>query len=563
MTTVVPVDCAIDSSPSKLLSLIAQQGRTGDCEDELAIERSEGKFRVIREHQHPLYRFITRIASYVTEFFENVASVLCCRQISLRDRSVKQLQLKETEASLSEIFGTKRLHRAANWCGIDLSENRKDRLLTKEEFSTLFHSLSQITADDVNELIEEIHSPNASIRHLSDQSIKTLRERFAEKHSIEQCSFEDIRTLEAILLPFSDPEHLFWDNPASHFNSLFGSSSSTYESVGWACHILRSNSLPLKDWEAVFAKRLTQPALPQNLLIAHPNGAYLQLFAQIEGGGASKRLFRTLHAEAADPLILYRGTRGPSPETSFHDVVYSWLEDLRRELGASGPIATYEQTKRFLEEPGLGFVTAPDQQISLLANSIGGPQAMRDTLLFNKRVRRLTTNSSPGIDTATAEVFRKVMAAPRPTPMTIIHNIDRGDIIDTMGDEHIGGDCENVSLTFRALRPADESAQTHSSTEWCESNHLRDFLLSGTALVSKIRGIFEAHMRATTAGVYREETISTDLPQTKKLAADYARHLPPHFDPSWEGVRRFLCPAPSPGFAAFAGQQLGLQYSAT
>ena len=556
--TVTSVDCAIESPPSTLLALIAQQGRTGELEDDLVIRKSEGRFHVLREHQHPLYRFITRIVSCVTNFFEIIISAISRRQISLCDRSVKQLQLRETAAVLSEIFGSNRLHRAASWCGIDLSEARKGRLLTKEDLSTLFHSLSQITADDVNELLEELNSPNESVRHLTGPSLKTLKDRFAEKHSVAQCSFEDIQTLQTVLLPFSDPEHLFWNNPASHFNSLVGSSSAVYESVGWACHILRNNMLPLKDWEAVFAKRLTQPPLPQNLLIAHPNGAYLQLCSQIEGGGASKRFFRTLHADAADPLILYRGTRGPSPQTPFSDVVHSWLEDLRRELGASGPIATYEQTKHFLEDPALGFVNAPTEPICLLANSIGGPQAMRDALLFNRRVRRLTTNSSPGIDAATAELFRKVMAAPRPTPMTIIHNIDRGDIIDTMGDEHIGGDCENVSLTFRALRPADESAQAHSSTEWSVSNQLRDFLLSGTALVSKIIGIFEAHMRATTAGLYKEEIISTDLPQTKKLAIDYARHMPPHFDPSWEGVRRFLCPAPSPGFAAFATEQLGL-----
>ena len=66
----VTVDCAINSTPSTLLSTIALQGRTGDWEDELVIRKSEGKFQVIREHQHPLYRFITRIVSCVTNFFE-------------------------------------------------------------------------------------------------------------------------------------------------------------------------------------------------------------------------------------------------------------------------------------------------------------------------------------------------------------------------------------------------------------------------------------------------------------------------------------------------------------
>jgi hypothetical protein len=552
------IDRTITIPPSALLATIAQEGRTSDTHDELSICRVHGTIRVIREHNHPLYRFVLRIVSSVTDFFEQTLSTILRRPITWVDKTVKRLQRTETIDILSEIFGPARLRRAAAWCGVDLSDNRQGCGLTRNDFSLLFHSLSQVTTDDVNELLEELNGPAESVRQRTGEPLQTLRSRFAGKGSVESCSFEEIRMLERVLLPIAAPEDLFWDNPASRFNSLLGSSSSVFESVGWACYVLRTYNLPLKDWEAVFAKRLTQPALPDNLLIAHPNGAYLHLCTKIEHGGASKRFFRTLHPQAADPLVLYRGTLGFSPDTPFRNTVHSWLEDMRRELGASGPIATYEETKRLLEDPAWGFINSPDQRVCLLANSIGGPQAMRDALLFNKHVRRLTTNSSPGIDKETAELFREVMAAPHTPPMTIIHNIDRGDIIDTMGDEHLGGDCNNVSLTFRSLRPAGEAEQEPSSDGYF-SNRLRDFVLSGTALFSKIMGIFEAHMRATTAGRYNDETISTDNPDTRQLAMAYARHQPPHFDPSWEEVRHFICPAPSPGFAAFARQQLGVQ----
>ena len=541
-------------APLSLLSDLAQVGKGGNANDELIIHKNESGFSVIRTHCHPLYRLIQQIGSSVAEFFENILFFVRGNPAPIRGRTIQQQQRAETVGVLSDIFGSQRLHRAAAWCDINPS-SQKNRCLFKHEISSILHALAQITTDDVNELLADIHSSEDSIRGLSGEGLAALRTRFANKHSVEECSFDEIRTLEGILLPFASPDLLFWEDPSPRFNDPFGSAASLVESVGWACHLLRTRNFLLKDWEALVAKRFSQPAIPPNLLIPHPNGAYIHFCSQVESGGASKRFFRTLHPDITDPLILYRGTRCPMPRLPLSDIALSWLEDVRRELGASGPIATYEETKRLLEEPSRGFVSNPKQQISLLAFSIGGPQAMRDAVLFSERIRRLTTNGSPGVDRQTADLFRKVMDSPRKSPMIITHNIDKGDIVDTAGDEHIGADCKNVSLSFRVLCPNDGSTLASQLTF---INRRKDFFFFGPSLPPKIIGVIKAHMRATTADGYHDETISTDDQTTKKLAEDYAKHLAPCFDPSWEQARLFFCPAPSPDFASFARHQLNL-----
>lgn len=522
--------------------------------DELSISKNGQLATINWQHTSPLVRTLTKIYNCVAGLFETVVSTIFHHRLVFTDRSWKKQPLTNTVTIFRETFGQHRFDRAAKWAEINLGENRAE-LLTKKEVSALLHALELVTLEDVEELLEEIHGPNDGIRaSLQRADVQSLREQFAGKRTIESCSFEDIQQLETLLLPFKDPLTQFWNDPASHFNSLsvIGSSYNSTETVAWALHLLRTKKLSLNDWEALCAKRLAQPQIPANLLIPHPNGGYVCFSHRIEGGGASKRFLRSIHPEKVPPLILYRGTRGPSTGAAIKDVVLSWLEDLRKELGSSGPMTTYEETKDLLLNPERGFVNSPNQPVWLVTNSIGGPQAMRDAILFHRRVTRLSTNSSPGVDTETAELFRQVMKEPRQTPMTIIHTIDTGDIVDTVGDEHLGGNCDHVSLTFRSLSPLSGDSSPRSGLR----NTLRDFFLSSPALIERVWGIFQAHTRATVAYPYREEILSTDTPETKTQANSYAQHRPPHFDPSWEQVRTFICPAPSPGFAAFARQHI-------
>lgn len=536
-------------------SALSHLARVADWDDEISITTNQTR-RITLESTQNYWRFCQRIITAVLRAFEALASTLLNRPIVLIDHTKKQKDLTDTLTTLRQMFGTSRVDRNLAWCGIDIPWYlNSGRCLSKRDFATIFHCFELITKEDVEELLAELNTSDVScVRGIIGEELAALRQQYNGKRQIEECTPEEIRTLETILLPFSRPEHQFWNNPNGHKDTIsfpvtpFG----MIETVAWAQHLLRTKKLPLRDWEAFFGKRFAQPQLPKNLILEHPNHGYICFSHLVERGGASKRLFRSLHPQNVLPIILYRGTRGPMPGDRLWDTTNSWLEDLRRELGSSGPIATYEETKQLLDQPELGFVNTPDQKVSLITHSIGGAQGQRDALMFHNRVYSITTNCSPGVDTDTAKLFRNVMSTPREQPMIITHNIDTGDIVDTVGDEHIGGKCPFVRLTFRRLSPT-SSTQTEEPAPWTTTNRLHDFLFSGlSSLFSNIAGIFDAHVRAITAYAYREEIISTDNPETSELAAAYAQHKPPHFDPSWEQARRFICPVPSPGFVSFA-----------
>ncbi len=541
---------------SQSLTILAGLARIGQWDDEISFPSTH---RITIESKPKLPWLVQRIIAIVLRSLEALLSTITGRTIALIDHSKAHQDLTETITQLKTLFGEGRVERTMAWGQIDLAAMYRDgRRLTKQDFATFFHCLALITKEDVDDLLRELNGDHPCVRGVEGESLRTLRARFHEKREISDCSSEDIQELESILLPFSTPHDLFWNSPQDHVNtiSLPISTFDMIEGVAWAQHLIRTRRLSLQDWEHLVAKRLSQAQLPNHLLVRHPHNGYLCFSHLVEGGGASKRFFASLHPQNIPPVILYRGTRGPMPGDGISDTMKSWLEDLRRELGSSGPIATYDATKQLLENPELGFVSSPAQGIALIANSIGGAQAQREAVYFHNRIVRLSTHCSPGVDGATAELFRSVMSQPRETPMIITHTIDKGDIVDTVGDEHIGANCPNIRLIFRALSPVTTGTQNEAAA-WTTSNRLHDFLCSNIpALFSNIVGIFEAHARATTAEAYREAVISTDNPETRELATAYAQHRPPHFDPSWEQARRFFCPVPSPGFAEFARQCL-------
>jgi hypothetical protein len=544
------------SNVSIQLSIISRLAHIASWNDELAIT-SQHTF--ILDSNPKLCWLLQRIFTVATQAIEAMLSTLLFRSIILVDHSKKREDLTATVKNLKSMFGARRLDRNIAWCKINIKNLHDDgRCLSKQDFASLFHGFELITKEDVEDLLAELNGEQPCVRGVEGESLHSLRHQFHGKTEISSCNPEEIQALEKILLPFEHTEDQFWNKPEEHINAVtfpvttFG----MIETVAWAQHLLKAQRIPLKDWESIFAKRLAQPQLPKNLILHHPSNGYICFSHVVEGGGASKRFFKSLHPLNVPPHILYRGTRGPMPGDNTWDTVHSWLEDVRRELGSSGPIATYEETKRLLENPEEGFVNSPDQKVAFVTNSIGGAQGQRDALCFHNRVLRLNTNCSPGVDKATAALFREVMSTPRETPMIITHNIDKGDIVDTAGDEHLGGGCPHVTLTFRSLSPATSDTKEDQHT-WTATNRLSDFLFSGIpSLFSNISGIFEAHVRAAATGLYKEEVLSTEDPATCALAAAYAQHQPPHFDPSWEQVRRYFCPAPSPGFAEFARQHI-------
>lgn len=542
-------------SPLQHISVLSSAARTASWSDEIIF--SSDTVRIINGPCLP--RCVIRIITVVTKAFESLLSWFLGTPIVLLHREKEQKDLTSTVTHLKELFGSRRVERSLEWCGINAQNLFDDGLrLSKQEITMLLDSFEVITTDDIEELLSELNSSQSSVRNLETETLEKLRHQFQGKTSINSCSSEEIQTLEKILLPFTCTEDQFINSPADRFIELsFPVTTFTMvENVTWALHLLRNKDYSPQDREAFIAKGLAQAPLPDRLLLPSPKGDSHYLYARIAGGGASKLLFRPLkQPEKVDPLVVYQGTRGPMPGDTLADSLSSLAEDLRTELGSSGAIATYELTKEFFENPSKGFIDFEAQGIRLVANSIGGAQAQRDAVLFHPIVKSITTNCSPGIDKATADLFREVMKQPRGKPMVITHNIDGEDIVDRVGDQHVGGNCPNVSLTFRSLSPADTGEKENQSTSWTPRISLFDFLFS-FSLPSHIFDIFKAHARPTAAVPYKQMLITTDDPLTRDLANTYAQHKPPHFDPTWEQVRRYFCPVPSPGFAAFAKGKL-------
>jgi len=103
-------------------------------------------------------------------------------------------------------------------------------------------------------------------------------------------------------------------------------------------------------------------------------------------------------------------------------------------------------------------------------------------------------------------------------------------------------------VTFRSYEPISPGSKLEPAI-WTAHPRLHDFLFSGfDALFSNIAGIFGAHNRASIMEPYQEQVISSENPLTREVAWAYAQYQSPHFDSSWEQVRRYFCPMPSPGF---------------
>ena len=550
----------IAHQPSSLAGAL----RTCEWNDTVAVHDNHSITIIPRAS--PLRKTIQNIIAIVTELFERLAA-LFGRHIELSDRRIQQNNLQTTLSALGDMFGSGRLQRAMTLANVSAhTMHQRGKLFTKRQMANVFHALAIITTDDVNELLDELHSDHQTVRGITGDALKALRSQFAHTTTLESCSPGDIQQLEEILLLQARDEDLFWDHPEQRINcpTMLKSFALSLERTAWSCHLLRKRQLELKDWEIVFAKRLSQPLLPIRTLIPHPTGGYLYFSHKLEDGGVSKRFFKSLHPEKTHPHILYRGTRVPESGNSFGDIARSIRDDLRIEIGACGAVTTFERTKTLIEDPSQGFVTTPGQQLCLIGHSLGGTQSMRDTVLFHQRVSRLTTNSAPGIDKATADLFREVMAHHGPR-VTITHNIDRGDIVDMSGDEHLGARCPNVSLSFRAWSLIDPKAppSSHPQRPWTVAKRIHTFLHSGvgTAL-SNFQSAARAHRMIPIAGQYHEEVISTDDPETKDIAEAYAEHQPRLFDQRWEQTRRrFTCLFKSDNFAKFARQKLGLEAS--
>jgi len=340
---------------------------------------------------------------------------------------------------LSGVFGTTRIERALTDMGYDISVIKENkRLLGKEDFQSLFPRLLLVVQDDYLALLDEIKGIKPLRNGIRNRESE-LQTTFQNVQHLEDCTPEQLKILEKILIPFENEMDPFLGKTPlkTATPELIISNEALVRHVAYCVEHLRRAKASKEDWEFYLGKRLAQPALPDHIVISHPQGL-LQLDKIIQGEGAYKMFFQPVgENKELDTYIVYRGTRGGVASDEIHDTLATLREDISEELGGMGALATYEETKEALEE-----LARKKRNVTLLGYSLGGVHAQRDAILNPSLFHRLVTVASPGIDKESCHLFAKSYKSGEDSK-EIIHNIDCGDIVTYSGDALVGASIDN------------------------------------------------------------------------------------------------------------------------
>ena len=451
---------------------------------------------------------------------------------------------------LEEHLGKQRFERALRSIGLNYVElNWRGFGLTKNELATLFQAVTFIHAQDVEELLAELQQEAPSIRAISGERLLQLQVRCRGRTKVEECSKEILDELFGLLQPCITIEEMMvgarYDDSLSVRSVL---AARPFERSGVAYHTLSHKAyLTEEEWATIFLKRLTSNPLPQGLIVRSPNG-YLKVTHVIETSGASKIFLKSLDRERVHSKVVYRGTRGALISPDFVDSFLSIREDLTRQMGSNGIMETFEATKRVLSDPGAGFVADPEEIVDMYGYSLGGVHAMRDCLLFEKRVHRLFTLCSPGIDRESTRLFaEKMRQRAIDRPLDITHLVDVEDFCPTMGEALIGEGCQGTPLRVRVICQVPLSKEPYvfpKSHPEVEHASLKDV----TALIATVGKGILAHVRVTPYEPYQFHILSNQEPE---ILEKYLSHDPEYFDGFFEKIRSTILLANIP-FSEFA-----------
>lgn len=480
------------------------------------------------------------IARLAIGIIESVASQFFEKRVDLLETEVRIKCFRETISFFQTLFGSQRVIRVIKQMGID-HYAQTGELLKRGEMPTFLYHMELFTKEDMQELLDELHSDKKTVRFISDAQRNSLRKEFDHCLSVESCSNEQLKTLERLLLPFTSESEEFWEDiqqkkqcvPLSRFDLL--------EAAAWVRYSMRTGQLSEDDWEVAFAKRFAAIPLPHHLVVPHPQG-YLYLSNSVQGR-ALKYFFRPLGKTNTQPIVLYGTTTDTAKKEKLFSFFSSFYEDARTEIGTRGIVETYEETRKILQDTRKGFVTTPQDRVRLIGHSLGAAQAMRDAVLFYRQVSQVTGVCCPGVDKKTAELFKKAITAARLSP-SLKYVVENGDIIHLSGERLLGDECP-LSVSVRILSPIDTPVQQFPRLHWTIQNILR--------AVSYVKQNSRAHMRLLILEPHKEHVLEG---QEKN---DFLHHAPNSVDPGWESARSkigsFLL-AKGEGFAEFAETKL-------
>ncbi len=430
-----------------------------------------------------------------------------------------------------EVFGKERVGQISLRYNLDLSRKYKyGQSLTRKECRLLFLGVGDVRKDDVDALFQKIQKGEIE-PSFARTKVETLSRDFSHVRKVEDLSKEQMDELMDLLVPFEKIEDIFLQRVPRM--GLFLNRSDSIEGrmhrVFFLEQMRRDPHFDDTAWTVRFMKRIADDRLPSGVMVSHPQG-YFTTYGHINQGGCYKLLLKacTKKSEHFRSTIAYLSTR------DMHRDVQSALDDIQPEIGVRGRDATFARTKQMLEDPNIGYVESPAEEVDVVGYSQGGANCQYDAISFFTRVAKITTINAVGIDKRAMDKFAE-LTSNSSHKKVVKHIADIDDFVPDIGDGHLGVFCDpnKVFVQYVAL-----CLEGHI----VEGDHIerciapRNLFEATYQLV--IQSFLSAHPRETTA-----------LPHTRyqldnqRNKAQVERILANHLDPRrhrWEKWRRLV-----------------------
>ncbi len=452
-------------------------------------------------------------------------------------------EFQNTVSYLYKIFGKKRVDRIITEFQSDFSEQRKLRTIFVLEMKYLFYALAEVYTNDINDLLEEIQISNEPIRFLNAEESFQLKQNLQGKKTIDDLSNKDLDALFSILVPFLKIEDVFCNAvPKDKIASL--DSGKTFYGLRhrtFTYEKMRRNSHSLLEWSCTAVKTLSDLEMPKGVVFRNENGGYCTVHEIIHGKGAYKTCLKQIGKQRKNSqnVILYRGTRVPPFATGAHHTLF---EDMRKDLGSRGPIATFDETKNLLSDPKLGFIEDEKETVKAIGMSLGGNHSMQDAALHFGKISHVVPIASPGIDDETDQNFQKQLLE-SDFKIKIDHIWEYDDIVDQFGSRHMGAQLlpEKADVNIHLLCQNEEQSTREEvldkARQYREFPKTSNFITNTAFALFKLQNAFQtAHCRKTTESSYRVITLnnSRDSDQINSILS----HKGGISDPEWEVLRK-------------------------
>ncbi len=471
---------------------------------------------------------------------------------TVHDRVVRDTGTK-TCAYFRKVFGAKRMERIATQMNMSENERTRDEPLLKPRTSELFIRAAEVYEDDLQELLEEIHSGRETLRYFTAEETTALRAQFTGVSRVDECSDEQIKTLMSILLPFAKIEHIFCNALPRFMGQLnVGTSAEGVRERAYTIETMRRSPFSETEWIMHLAKTLAHREIPEGVVLPYGQGGFCKVHKVLCLGGTFKYFIRVTGSDTTNKksVILYRGTAPFSQSQGSRESVGDCLGD---PMGYQGPIATYTESHALLTDPARGFVRSRAEGVMGIGMSLGGVHLQRDALMH--RIERIVNVVGPGIDLATANSYAHMVNTGalgyRPR---IEHYFEDGDICDQLGRVHLGFGCDPryadmrvsiLSPMLEGVRLSQEALKAHIHRvrqilpNSFQSNDLCYLWHAARVVAESVRVLAGAHRRNTLLGPHQSLDILSQ--EDNEQLQDILGHRTALVDPRWELLRQRVC----------------------